>query len=297
LGSVCDAGRMNAIFSTWLPDSVFHAAAYKHVLLVERNPIEGIKNNVMGTYVCAKLSNKYKVRNFTLVSSDKAVRPTNIMGATKRFSELIVQSLAANSAGFLGETIFSMVRFGNVLGSSGSVVPLFREQISRQGPVTVTHPDVTRFFMSISEAAQLVIQASALSNGGEVFVLDMGEPIRILDLAKRMIALSGLRVKDNSNSSGDIEIAFTGLKPGEKLYEELLIGDSPEKTLHPKIMRARENFLEIHEIEILITDINSSLEKGALTDAINILKSAIKGFNPHHEIVDWVYVESSASVS
>jgi FlaA1/EpsC-like NDP-sugar epimerase len=248
LASVCDAVRMHEIMDTWKPHTVYHAAAYKHVPLVEHNPAEGLRNNVWGTLVCAQAAARNGVQNFVLISTDKAVRPTNIMGATKRLAEMVLQALAelnpavnADGARATGaRTCFSMVRFGNVLGSSGSVVPLFREQIKNGGPITLTHPDITRFFMSISEAAQLVIQAGAMGTGGDVFVLDMGQPVRIHDLASRMVEMSGLRLKTADQPEGDIEITITGLRPGEKLYEELLIEASSEATAHPLIYRARE---------------------------------------------------------
>jgi FlaA1/EpsC-like NDP-sugar epimerase len=219
LASVQDKDRMHEIMSTWHPDTVYHAAAYKHVPLVEHNPAEGVKNNVMGTLRTAQAAAENGVADFVLISTDKAVRPTNIMGASKRLAEMVLQALAATQSG----TKFSMVRFGNVLGSSGSVVPKFRQQIRDGGPITLTHPEITRYFMTIPEASQLVIQAGAMAKGGEVFVLDMGESVKIMDLARRMIELSGLTVKDEQNPDGDIEIEITGLRPGEKLYEELLI--------------------------------------------------------------------------
>lgn len=291
LASTCDINRMQAIFSTWMPNTVFHAAAYKHVPLVEHNPLEAIKNNVLGTHICAELAQTYGVNNFVLISTDKAVRPTNIMGATKRFAELVLQAYAKNKTHKPCNTIYSMVRFGNVLGSSGSVVPLFKHQISMKGPITVTHPDVTRYFMSIPEAAQLVIQASSMALGGEVFVLDMGKPVRIFDLAKRMISLSGLRFKDVTNPNGDIEIVFTGLRPGEKLYEELLIGNSPDKTAHPKIMKALENFHEYKIIEGFLSEISDCISNGDVVKAISILKDVVVEFTPHTEVVEWTYLE------
>jgi FlaA1/EpsC-like NDP-sugar epimerase len=251
---------MRNIFSKYHPQVVFHAAAYKHVPLVEQNPGEGIRNNVFGTLNCALMSLETGVRQFTLVSTDKAVRPTNIMGASKRISELILQSLADKTIKDGGLIRFSMVRFGNVLGSSGSVVPLFSNQIKLGGPVTLTHPDVVRYFMTIPEAAQLVIQASAMAAGGDVFVLDMGEPIRIYDLAVNMIYLSGLMVKSDANPQGDIEIVLTGLRPGEKLYEELLIGNNPQSTSHSKIMMAQEYFLLWHDLEIELSELKALLE-------------------------------------
>jgi FlaA1/EpsC-like NDP-sugar epimerase len=236
LGSVQDKARIDGMMGAWKPDTIYHAAAYKHVPLVEFNPAEGVRNNVFGTLNMAQLAQKHGVRDFVLISTDKAVRPTNIMGATKRVAEQILQALAAKG----GYTRFSMVRFGNVLGSSGSVVPLFRRQIKAGGPITITHEEITRYFMTIPEAAQLVIQAGAMAVGGEVFVLDMGDPVKIIDLAERMIELSGLSLRSNGNPDGDIAIEFVGLRPGEKLYEELLIGDNPESTGHARIMKANE---------------------------------------------------------
>jgi FlaA1/EpsC-like NDP-sugar epimerase len=291
LASVCDINRMQTIFATWTPNTVFHAAAYKHVPLVEHNPLEAIKNNVLGTHICAELAQTYRANNFVLISTDKAVRPTNIMGATKRFAELILQAYAERQSRKVGNTIYSMVRFGNVLGSSGSVVPLFKHQISMNGPITVTHPDVTRYFMSIPEAAQLVIQTSSMALGGEVFVLDMGQPVRIFDLAKRMISLSGLRFKDEMNPNGDIEIVFTGLRPGEKLYEELLIGNSPDQTTHPKIMKAKENFHEYKIMEYFISEISDCVSKGDVIKSISVLKDVVVEFTPDTKVVEWTYLE------
>jgi FlaA1/EpsC-like NDP-sugar epimerase len=248
LGSVQDKLRIDGILATWKPDTIYHAAAYKHVPLVEHNPAEGVRNNVFGTLNIATLARKHAVRDFVLISTDKAVRPTNIMGATKRVAEQILQALAAEG----GDTRFSMVRFGNVLGSSGSVVPLFRRQIKAGGPITITHKEITRYFMTIPEAAQLVIQAGAMATGGEVFVLDMGDPVRIVDLAERMIELSGLALRSQSNPDGDIEIEVVGLRPGEKLYEELLIGDDPTPTGHPRILKARDNHLTWVELQLEI---------------------------------------------
>ena len=239
LGSVTQADRMQALCASYRPDTIYHAAAYKHVPLVESNPAQGVLNNVFGTLNMAMAAQAHGVKRFVLVSTDKAVRPTNVMGATKRMAELALQAMAAHSQ----TTLFSMVRFGNVLGSSGSVVPLFRQQLASGGPLTVTHPDVTRYFMTIPEAAQLVLQAGAMGQGGDVFVLDMGEPVKIADLAERMVQLSRLSVRDQTNPQGDIEIVFTGLRPGEKLFEELLIGDHPQPTQHPRIMKAQEAFL------------------------------------------------------
>ena len=239
LGSVANLPRLHAIFSGYRPTTVYHAAAYKHVPMVEDNPGEGILNNVFGTLNMAQAAKQHGARRFVLVSTDKAVRPTNVMGASKRLAEMVLQAYAQQAA----DTCFTMVRFGNVLGSSGSVVPLFRRQIAEGGPITLTHPDVTRYFMTIPEAAQLVLQAGAMAVGGDVFVLDMGQPIKIIDLARRMVQLSGLTLCDPDHPHGDIAIEVTGLRPGEKLYEELLIGDNPEPTGHPRIMKAHEPFL------------------------------------------------------
>lgn len=240
LGSVCDASLLNHIFSEHKIQTLYHAAAYKHVPLVEQNEMIGVINNVVGTQVCAEIAGQHNVETFILVSTDKAVRPTNVMGSTKRISEMILQALSAEKK---YKTKYCMVRFGNVLGSSGSVIPVFQEQIKHGGPLTVTHPDITRYFMTIPEASQLVIQAGALSKSGDVFVLDMGQPVKIVDLAKKVIQLSGFEVKDEQNPGGDIAIEFVGLRPGEKLYEELLICENAKWTDHPRIMRAEEEFL------------------------------------------------------
>lgn len=246
LGDVKNQQKLNTVFKTHAIDTVYHAAAYKHVPIVEYNPFEGVINNAKGTYHCVKAAVESEVETFVLISTDKAVRPTNIMGASKRLAELVCQGFSAQNP----KTTISMVRFGNVLGSSGSVVPLFTKQIAKGGPITVTHPEVTRYFMTIPEAANLVIQAGAMAQGGEVFVLDMGNPVKIIDLARRMIHLSGYKVKDKSNPNGDIEIIFSGLRPGEKLYEELIIGDNNiEPTLHNLIMQAREHSFELSDIE------------------------------------------------
>ncbi len=278
LGSVKDERRLEEVFSQWSINTVYHAAAYKHVPLVESNPVEGLENNVIGTLNLATVAQKYGVHNFVLISTDKAVRPTNVMGASKRFSELILQALADTNKE--KSTCFSMVRFGNVLGSSGSVVPLFREQIRVGGPITLTHADVTRYFMTIPEAAQLVIQAGAMAKGGEVFVLDMGEPVKIYDLARRMVQLSGLSVQDNENPQGDIEIVVTGLRPGEKLYEELLIGENPVSTTHPRIMMAREEYLNLDNLMQEIELLKISIKKSQVESLINQLKRLVQGFQP-----------------
>lgn len=269
LGSVQNARLLDSIMEENTVQTIYHAAAYKHVPLVESNCVEGMKNNVFGTLLCAEAAIKASVELFVLVSTDKAVRPTNVMGASKRLAELILQSLAQTQ----GQTRFVMVRFGNVLGSSGSVVPLFRKQIKEGGPVTVTHPDIIRYFMTIREAAQLVIQAGTMGHGGDVFVLDMGEPVKIVDLAKRMISLSGLTVKDEDNRNGDIGITYTGLRPGEKLFEELLIGDNVSPTDHSRIFRAMEQFISWKEMELFLGRLavacernNSDLIKSLLLD-------------------------------
>ena len=253
LGSVQRQNRLEKLMTSYEVETLYHAAAYKHVPLVEDNVVEGIRNNVFGTLSCAQASIECGVKNFTLISTDKAVRPTNVMGASKRMAELVLQALADKGT----DTIFTMVRFGNVLGSSGSVVPLFKKQIKAGGPVTVTHPDIIRYFMLIPEAAQLVIQAGAMGNNGQVFVLDMGEPVKILDLAKRMVHLMGMKENIGSSSDeGDVEIRFTGLRPGEKLYEELLIGENVEGTSHEKIMTAQESKLDWPEMQILLNELD-----------------------------------------
>ena len=256
LSSVLQERSLDALIGQWRPDTIFHAAAYKHVPLVEHNVVEGVRNNVFGTFALAKIACKHNVADFVLISTDKAVRPTNIMGASKRLAELILQSFALDSP----TPRFSMVRFGNVLGSSGSVVPLFRQQIKQGGPVTVTHSDITRYFMTIPEAAQLVIQAGTMAKGGEVFVLDMGEPVRIIELARTMIELSGLSVRDDANPEGDIAVEVTGLRDGEKLYEELLIGDNPEATEHVRIMKANEDFLPWAELEPILDQLKIAMD-------------------------------------
>ncbi|WP_295955499.1 nucleoside-diphosphate sugar epimerase/dehydratase [Rhodoferax sp.] len=282
LGSVGHYARMLAICTQYRPATVYHAAAYKHVPLVESNPAEGILNNVFGTLNMARAAVTTSVAHFVLVSTDKAVRPTNVMGATKRIAELILQALAASPVVQWNEdtsspnttannTLFAMVRFGNVLGSSGSVVPLFRKQLVHGGPLTVTHPEVTRYFMTIPEAAQLVLQAGAMAYGGDVFVLDMGEPIKIIDLALRMVALSGLTVRNATHPDGDIEIAITGLRPGEKLYEELLTGDNPQTTAHPRIMQAREKFIQWDGLTLALADLKTVLLSNDVPQILRLL--------------------------
>jgi FlaA1/EpsC-like NDP-sugar epimerase len=287
LASVRDKDLLLNIFRAHQPTIVFHAAAYKHVPLVEQNPAEGIRNNVFGTLTCAQVSLECSVSNFILVSTDKAVRPTNIMGASKRIAELVLQSMADNFTNSDHTTNFSMVRFGNVLGSSGSVAPLFSAQIKAGGPITLTHPEVTRYFMTIPEAAQLVIQSSAMATGGDVFVLDMGEPVRIYDLAIKMIYLSGLLVKDEAHPHGDIEIAVTGLRPGEKLYEELLIGENPQGTAHPKIMKAHEEFLTWDELQQELQKLNLALDSSDGQLIRDMLKKLVPGYQPNGDPVDW----------
>lgn len=283
LASVRDSDLLLKIFRTHQPATVFHAAAYKHVPLVEQNPAEGIRNNVFGTFTCAQVSLECGVRNFILVSTDKAVRPTNVMGASKRIAELVLQAMAEVSSAGDHVTNFSMVRFGNVLGSSGSVAPLFSAQIAAGGPITLTHSEVTRYFMTIPEAAQLVIQASSMATGGDVFVLDMGKPVRIYDLAAKMVYLSGLLVKDDDHPHGDIEIKVTGLRPGEKLYEELLIGDNPQLTAHPKIMKAHEEFLSWNDLQRELENLNLALEASDAKLIREMLKKLVPGYQPNGE--------------
>jgi FlaA1/EpsC-like NDP-sugar epimerase len=272
LATVTDAAMIGRIMARHRPNTVFHAAAYKHVPLVEANPLAGLNNNVIGTLNTATAAEKYGVARFILISTDKAVRPTNVMGASKRICELILQALAARAG--VG-TIFSMVRFGNVLGSSGSVVPLFKEQIEAGGPVTVTHREVTRYFMTIPEASQLVIQAGAMAEGGEVYVLDMGSPVRILDLARLMIHLSGLTVRDGENVHGDMEIVEVGLRPGEKLYEELLIGENPLATSHSRILRAREVYIEWQNLAPKIENLKALLAEDDAQAALALVRELV----------------------
>jgi FlaA1/EpsC-like NDP-sugar epimerase len=292
LASVGNFGRLREIFELYQPATVYHAAAYKHVPLVESNPSEGVLNNVFGTLNMARAAMESGAAHFVLVSTDKAVRPTNVMGATKRMAELVLQALAACEAvRFLlpdgtfskevrNNTTFAMVRFGNVLGSSGSVVPLFRKQLLDGGPLTVTHVDVTRYFMTIPEAAQLVLQAGAMAHGGDVFVLDMGSPVKIVDLAKRMAQLSGLTLKDEGNPDGDIEIKITGLRPGEKLYEELLIGDNPEGTAHERIMKAREDFVAWFELAPMLVNMRQAAIHNDELVMKSVLVHLVHGYSP-----------------
>jgi FlaA1/EpsC-like NDP-sugar epimerase len=291
LGDICDEDRVKTIFETWKPATVYHAAAYKHVPLVEQNPAEGVKTNVLGTLIVSRAALATKVDRMILVSTDKAVRPTNVMGATKRLAEMILQALAEQDA----VTKFSMVRFGNVLGSSGSVVPLFRQQIRRGGPITLTHTEITRFFMTVPEAAQLVIQAGAMAAGGDVYVLEMGEPVKIIDLARRMVELSGLTVQDEQNPTGDIAIVTTGLRPGEKLYEELLLNDNPEFTDHPKIRRAREQFIGWPELSAKLDDLALIVGTGDAKGLKVALGELVHGYRPLEAVVDLVSLRQEMS--
>ncbi len=289
LASVRDAKRMREIMRIWKPHTVYHAAAYKHVPMVEHNAVEGVKNNVFGTLSTAMAAGQEGVSHFILISTDKAVRPTNIMGASKRLAEMVLQALAADTVHQAWSTRFSTVRFGNVLGSSGSVVPLFRQQIIDGGPITLTHADITRYFMTIPEAAQLVIQAGAMANGGDVFVLDMGEPVRIVDLARRMVELSGLTVRDETKPDGDIEIQITFMRPGEKLYEELLIGDNPLPTDHPRILKAHEDFLPWSDLNEHLLVLTKALNANNVPVIREMLKELVHGYLQDGHIVDWVH--------
>lgn len=295
LANVRDYTRMLEICRTYKPHTIYHAAAYKHVPLVEHNPGEGIANNVLGTLNVARVAVETGVGHFVLVSTDKAVRPTNIMGASKRLAEMVLQALSASPKIDFGSdgpvnnlTRFAMVRFGNVLGSSGSVVPLFRRQIENGGPITLTHAEVTRYFMTIPEAAQLVLQAGAMAEGGEVYVLDMGEPVRIMDLAKRMVKLSGFTVRDGETPDGDIAIEVTGLRPGEKLYEELLIGDNPVPTLHPRILKAHEDFVPWQEFRIDLEVLQHAVVANDTATLRAILLKHVSGFRPDAQNGDLV---------
>lgn len=293
LGSVQNKERLLSVMKAFAVETVYHAAAYKHVPMVEFNTVEGIRNNVFGTLLCAQAAVEAGVGTFVLISTDKAVRPTNTMGASKRMAELCLQALAAEPC---QQTRFCMVRFGNVLGSSGSVVPVFEKQIAAGGPITLTHQDITRYFMTIPEAAQLVIQAGAMGKGGDVFVLDMGESVKIIDLAKQMINLSGLRLKDENHPDGDIEIKITGLRPGEKLYEELLIGDEVQKTTHPRIMTASEVMLPWDKLHDILSRMESACRKMNQTELRALLLEAPAGFNPKDEICDLVWQQNKKAV-
>jgi FlaA1/EpsC-like NDP-sugar epimerase len=290
IGSVHHRDRMREVLETYAVETVYHAAAYKHVPLVEHNMIEGVHNNVFGTLNTAEAAIAAGVKSFVLVSTDKAVLPTNVMGATKRFAELVLQGLHQRGS----STTFSMVRFGNVLASSGSVVPLFREQIRNGGPVTVTHPEIYRYFMTIPEAASLVIQAGAMGTGGDVFVLDMGKPVRIRDLAEKMIHLMGLTVRDGTQPDGDIEIHYTGLRPAEKLYEELLIGNDVSGTDHRSIMRAEEDFLPWEELKPLLDQLWSACQRLDCNKVREVLLRAVVGYSPTKEVEDLVWRHRNA---
>lgn len=299
LGSVRNQDKLLDVMRTWHVDTVYHAAAYKHVPMVEHNIAEGVLNNVIGTLNTAQAALKAGVANFVLISTDKAVRPTNVMGSTKRLAELTLQALSRELAPVLfgddtnvsrvNKTRFTMVRFSNVLGSSGSVIPLFHKQIKSGGPLTVTHPKITRYFMTIPEAAQLVIQAGSMGQGGDVFVLDMGEPVKIVELAEKMIHLSGLSVRSDKNIQGDISIEFTGLRPGEKLYEELLIGDNVVATQHPMIMSANEDHLPWDVLKIKLTELLHSVEQDDYIRVRQLLRETVSGYTPDGDIVDWIY--------
>lgn len=291
LGSVQKEHRLEIIMRTFNVETVYHAAAYKHVPMVEHNIVEGVRNNVFGTWYAAEAAIRAGVKTFVLISTDKAVRPTNVMGASKRMAELVLQGLALRQ----DKTCFCMVRFGNVLGSSGSVVPLFREQIRRGGPVTVTHPDIYRFFMTIPEAAQLVIQASSIAKGGEVFVLDMGQHVRISELAQKMIRLMGYEVKDSEHVDGDIEIVYSGLRPGEKLYEELLIGNDPQGTEHPRIMKARERYMEWDDIASFLNELDEACHVFDCERVKALLLEAPTDFSPSSEMADLVWKQAISS--
>ena len=285
LGDIKNASRLTKVFKNFKVDTVYHAAAYKHVPMVEFNNAEGVDNNIFGTLYCAEAAIDSGVETFVLVSTDKAVRPTNTMGATKRCAELILQSLSKNQ----NKTKFTMVRFGNVLDSSGSVIPLFKQQINEGGPLTVTDKDVVRYFMTISEAVELVIQAGAMCEGGDVFVLDMNKPIRIDDLAKKMIALSGLKLKDEFHPDGDIEIKYIGLRPGEKLNEELLVGDNTSKTDNPLIMRAEEDMLSWGDLKPILDSLKKETQECNQEKIRKLLIELVPNFQPQCEIVDILY--------
>ncbi|ENB9665917.1 polysaccharide biosynthesis protein [Pseudomonas putida] len=299
LGSVRNQPQLFDIMKTWRVDTVYHAAAYKHVPMVEHNIAEGLMNNVIGTLHTAQAALQAGVANFVLISTDKAVRPTNVMGSTKRLAEMILQALSREMAPVLfgdssnvsqvNKTRFTMVRFGNVLGSSGSVIPLFHKQIKAGGPLTVTHPKITRYFMTIPEAAQLVIQAGSMGKGGDVFVLDMGEPVKIVELAEKMIHLSGFSVRSERNPMGDIAIEFSGLRPGEKLYEELLIGDNVIATRHPMIMSANEDFLAWDMLKEALRQLLAAVAEDDFVRVRQLLRETVSGYSPEGEIVDWIY--------
>jgi len=310
LGSVQNFDRMRDLMHIWKPKYIYHTAAYKHVPMVEHNSSEGIQNNVFGTLVCAFAALKEEIENFVLISTDKAVRPTNIMGATKRLAEMSLQALSSEEiinfdlmnlkSKLKIKTNFSIVRFGNVIGSSGSVIPLFRNQIASGGPITLTHKDITRYFMSIDEAAKLVIHSGCMNSGkdkirnAEVFVLDMGKPVKIFDLAKSMVELSGMVLKSDDQKIGDIEIKITGLRPGEKLYEELLIGNNPLKTSHKKILKAHENFIPWNNLQKELKSLRDAIEKNDFDVIQKILVKVVDGYNNSNKVADWIYLEKSS---
>lgn len=291
LVNVQDQTKVNEIFKTFKVDTVYHAAAYKHVPLVEENISESVKNNVFATLAVTKATLFHSVENFVLISSDKAVRPTNIMGASKRLAELCVQGLYKNTKN--SKTKMSIVRFGNVLESSGSIIPKFKKQIKDGGPITLTHPDVTRYFMTLTEASQLVIQAGAMSEDCDVFVLDMGECVKIKDLIYRIVKLSGLTLKDEINREGDIEIKIIGLRPGEKLYEELLLGDNPQKTQHPKIQKAQDPFIPFNQLEVDLNNLKTLLDHNKVLEIKELLATIVNSYQSNSAIVDHIYIEQS----
>ncbi|MEB0043666.1 nucleoside-diphosphate sugar epimerase/dehydratase [Pseudomonas sp. MH10] len=302
LGSVTNSNKVLHTLRTWRVETVYHAAAYKHVPMVEHNIAEGVLNNVMGTLYAAQAALQAGVANFVLISTDKAVRPTNVMGSTKRLAELTLQALSRELAPIMfgdkanisqvNKTRFTMVRFGNVLGSSGSVIPLFHKQIKSGGPLTVTHPNITRYFMTIPEAAQLVIQAGSMGIGGDVFVLDMGEPVKIIELAEKMVHLSGLSIRSEKNPHGDISIEFSGLRPGEKLYEELLIGDNVVATRHPMIMSASEDYMTWEILKTEVAELLSAIDDLDYVRVRQLLRDTVSGYSPDGEIVDWFFLQN-----
>jgi FlaA1/EpsC-like NDP-sugar epimerase len=293
LGNAANSSRMREIMHAYAVQTVYHAAAYKHVPIVEQNVIDGVQNNVLATWQTAEAAHAAEVETFVLVSTDKAVNPTNVMGASKRLAELVLQGMQLRGSA----TRFCMVRFGNVLESSGSVVPLFREQIRRGGPITVTHPDIIRYFMTIQEAAQVVIQAGSMATGGDVFVLDMGKPVRIDDLARRLILLTGSSVRDERNPEGEIEIQYTGLRPAEKLYEELLIGANATGTEHPMIMRAVEHSLPWEQVQRLLNKLRDAIRLNDPRRTRDVLAEAVAEYVPNESIEDLVWKQRSAAPS
>jgi FlaA1/EpsC-like NDP-sugar epimerase len=290
--NIQNPSKIEEVLKIFNVDTIYHTAAYKHVPLVEENICESVKNNVFGTFIIAQAALKFNIKNFVLISSDKAVRPTNIMGATKRLAEICAQSLYNYQN---QKTKFAIVRFGNVLESSGSVIPKFKDQIKTGGPITLTHPNVTRYFMTITEASQLVIQAGAMAKDCEVFVLDMGESVKIINLIHKMIKLSGLSIKDDKNLEGDIEVKITGLRPGEKLYEELLIGDNPEKTFHKKIQKAQDPFIPFNKLKIDLDNLSNLLEENKISDVKDMLSKLVPSYQSNSKIIDHFYEEQSNS--